>query len=166
MYNKNSAKWEMLILFLDRTSLGTTSRHCRACSIPDTKVTRRGIWKHFLNALERNPRLHLREMGCEIFRVIISSITSQSAPRLGCPPKVGRSRCAGPEVRQVFGHMGDTSWHLEAFPKCLGEKLSPPLARAGSRDFPEEEFSPSLREVPLVWGVHRKWGGPGVQVQR
>ena len=67
MYNKYSVKWEMLILFLDRTSLGTTSRHCRARSIPVTKVTRRGIWKHFLNALERNPRLHLREMGCEIF---------------------------------------------------------------------------------------------------
>ena len=58
------------------------------------------------------------------------------------------------------GHKGDTSWHLEAFPKCLGKKPSPPLARDGLRDFPEEEFSPSLREAPLVWGVHRKWGGP------
>ena len=58
------------------------------------------------------------------------------------------------EVTQVFGHMGDTSWHLGAFPKCPGKKPSPPLARSGSRDFPEEEFSPSLREVPLVWGVH------------
>ena len=67
MYNKYSVKWEMLILFLDRTSLGTTSRHCRACSIPDTKVTRRGIWKHFPNALERNPHLHLRDPGREIF---------------------------------------------------------------------------------------------------
>ena len=30
-------------------------------------MTRRGIWKHFLNALERNSRLHLREPGREIF---------------------------------------------------------------------------------------------------
>ncbi len=62
------------------------------------------------------------------------------------------------------GHRGDRSWHLGAFPKCLGKKPLPPLARAGSRDFPEEEFSPSLREVPLVWGVHRKWGGPLLSV--
>ena len=35
------------------------------------------------------------------------------------------------------GYKGDTSWHLEAFPKCLGKKPSPPLARDGLRDFSE-----------------------------
>ena len=35
------------------------------------------------------------------------------------------------------GYKGDTSWHLEAFPKCLGKKPSPPLARDWLRDFPE-----------------------------
>ena len=52
------------------------------------------------------------------------------------------------EVTQVFGHMGDTSWHLEAFPKCLGEKLSPPLARAGSRDFPSNNFQYHFAKRP------------------
>ncbi len=31
-----------------------------------TWVTDRGIWEHFRNALERNPRLHLRDPGREI----------------------------------------------------------------------------------------------------
>ena len=56
----------------------------------------------------------------------------------------------------MFGHMGVRSWHLEAFPKCLVKKPSLPLARAELRDFPEGEFSVSLREVPLVWDVHQK----------
>ena len=62
------------------------------------------------------------------------------------------------------GHKGDTSWNLETFPKCLGKKPSPPLARSRSRDFPEEEFPASLREVPLVWGVHQKWGSSAMRV--
>ena len=52
--------------------------------------------------------------------------------------------------------MGERLRHLGAFPKCLGKKPSPPPARAGLRDFPEKEFSASLREVPLVWDVHQK----------
>jgi hypothetical protein len=59
-------------------------------------------------------------------------------------------------VTQVFGHMGERLRHLGAFPKCIGKKPSPPPARARSRDFPEEKFSSSLREVPLVWDVHQK----------
>ncbi len=62
------------------------------------------------------------------------------------------------KVTQVFGHMGDRSWNLEAFPKCLGKKPSPPLARSRSRDFPEEEFSSSLREVPPRLGCPPKVG--------
>ena len=56
----------------------------------------------------------------------------------------------------MFGHMGERLRHLGAFPKCLGKKPSHPPARAGLRDFREEEFPSSLREVPLVWDVHQK----------
>ena len=52
--------------------------------------------------------------------------------------------------------MGERLRHLGAFPKCLGKKPSHPPARAGLRDFREEEFPSSLREVPLVWDVHQK----------
>jgi len=52
--------------------------------------------------------------------------------------------------------MGERSWNLGAFPKCLGKKPSHPPARAELRDFPEEEFPALLREVPLVWDVHQK----------
>ena len=46
------------------------------------------------------------------------------------------------------GHKGDTSWHLETFPKCLGKKPSPPLARDGLRDFPSNNFQHHFAKCP------------------